>query len=198
MREFQPYTPSYRAAVYDITGFVHPEFVARCGGAVYEVFIFDERSATYLCEATPSAELHHIGYVPKTSPDEQKERDALEAEFATWSTETVLYRHMSDAVADSVPLNDFYYKFEEVMCETPEEARDDLYATLEACWGNPAAEWVVDRKLRKERLASLRERAKAVYDRVMALGADPELDDASIRLADTALHTVCGALGLSE
>lgn len=73
--------PSWNAVRIDVSQYVDPAFLARCGGKLYQVCLFDASQHTFCCEITPSYWMLPIDLVPETYPDDEQESDALSTDL---------------------------------------------------------------------------------------------------------------------
>ena len=72
------------------------ELLARAGGKIEAVFIFDAALHVHCCELTPSFEMNYLYSVTKASPDDDEAREALYSDLdeANLETERVQYFHV--------------------------------------------------------------------------------------------------------
>lgn len=141
--KWTPYAPEWGIYVMDITEYCSDDFVARCGGGVYHVYLFDKMSATYICSAQAMAELRLIGTVAKANPDDDEAREALDDELRSINEPEVEYIDFASALKHSETAFTSN-NFKSPLCETREDVKDELDSTLEYCLGNGIAEAAVD------------------------------------------------------
>jgi len=55
-----------------------PELVERCGGKIFDVYLFDANLLVSCCSLIPSYEMEYIESVPLCGPEEPQYRDELE------------------------------------------------------------------------------------------------------------------------
>ena len=97
--------PAWNAILIDESEFYEDEFLTRCGGKLYGVYLADLNSRTYCCELTPSNALYFIGSVPEEWPEDDEEKDSLYddlSESDTCSPEVSYFHcHSIKAMPDS-------------------------------------------------------------------------------------------------
>lgn len=105
-RDFDEVPRKWTAVRVDVTGHCGEEFVARCGGKVYEVCLYDANERTYCCEVTPSYCLYPVDLTAGSLPEEDAARERLFEELldARHELEDVCYMHCSDV--DRLPEED--------------------------------------------------------------------------------------------
>ena len=146
-----PYRPIIRMMVLDVSSMCSADFLARCGGAFYDVYFFDECRRVHLCEATASAELHFIGGGPAAIPEDEDAREALYNEIIEidCNSEEVTYMWHSTAMRSSVPVTEIgYHSAEADEVGTEEEYLDEIESWREFFRGNSGAESAVDHWLK--------------------------------------------------
>ena len=92
-RDFNEIPRKWTAVRVDETRHCGEEFVARCGGKVHQVYLFDANEVTYCCSLTPSYALYPVEVVAEEYPEEEGAREALFADLleAMHGTESVCY-----------------------------------------------------------------------------------------------------------
>ena len=87
--------PKWTAVRIDESQHCGEEFLERCGGKVYAVYLVDMNSVTYCCEITPSYCMIPIDLVAGEYPDDEASREKLyeELQQAMWETDMVSYMH---------------------------------------------------------------------------------------------------------
>ena len=83
----------YYAVRLNETHNCEPEFVERCGGAVYTVYIYNGEEITHCCELTPSYWLEEIENVPRARPEDERADNALANELLDALTGEGIYVH---------------------------------------------------------------------------------------------------------
>ena len=83
----------------DETGHCEPEFVARCGGKVWTVYIYNRNESNYCCEMTPSFCLYEIECQPETWPEDERDKDRLAEELLECVEYEVRYYHWHDVLS---------------------------------------------------------------------------------------------------
>lgn len=81
MTEYISLNPEWRAVKIDVSQYCEPEFLARCGGKVYQVSLYDSTARTFCCEITPSFCLIPVDLVPETYPETDDAREDLACEL---------------------------------------------------------------------------------------------------------------------
>ena len=76
-RDFNEIPRKWTAVRVDETGHCGEEFVARCGGKVFQVYLFDANEVTYCCEVTPSYALYPIAVVAGEYPESDEAQQVL-------------------------------------------------------------------------------------------------------------------------
>lgn len=95
-------TPRWHAVKIDESRFCSPDFLERCGGGVFQVYLVNLAEVTYCCEITPSYCLIPVDLVAKEYPDEdvpggEERRNALYEELLEVNNQAdVQYMHCSD------------------------------------------------------------------------------------------------------
>ena len=82
-RDFDEIPRKWTAVRVDETGHCGEEFVARCGGKVHQVYLFDANEVTYCCSLTPSYGLIPVEVVAEKYPEGEATREALFDELTT-------------------------------------------------------------------------------------------------------------------
>ena len=100
-------TPQWTAVRVDVSRHCNPEFLGRCGGKVYQVYLYNAHSVTHCCEITPSYELIPVDLVAEDYPEDAETREALYEELrevACADGDNVTYMHCRgiDALPDDV------------------------------------------------------------------------------------------------
>jgi len=54
-----------------------PEFLERCGGKVYSVYLYNDQEVTHCCELTPSYWLYEVDVIAESYPEDPEESDKL-------------------------------------------------------------------------------------------------------------------------
>ena len=67
----------YAALLRVPSAHVDPDFLARCGGALYESVFFDDSVNVNLASLTPSVGIEVLELVPEEYPEDEDEREAL-------------------------------------------------------------------------------------------------------------------------
>lgn len=158
--------PTFRAWVRDVTQMVQdPELIKRCGGALYEVWVFVASSATFICSGTPSTEIHFLATVPASSPDDDNEAEALSelmlaldagTEPVSYMSHSVSYMSHSNALRTTYALSEALGKtYEETEpVNNVDELEERLREVMESLRGNAGAERLVDHHRRVTRRTS--------------------------------------------
>lgn len=128
-RDFEKHPRKWTAVRVDVTGHCREDFVARCGGKVYEVFLFDANEVTYCCEVTPSYCLYPVSLEAGDLPEEEDVRNRLFEELidARHELEDVCYMHCRDV--DRLPDDD---KVEQKGLEI-DASFDDVHESYHQC-----------------------------------------------------------------
>lgn len=72
---------SFVAVRIDETIGCRADFLERCGGKLWGVYIYDESERTFCCEITPSYWLELVDYLPASFPEGEEESEALSLEL---------------------------------------------------------------------------------------------------------------------
>jgi len=93
--------PDFRVFKMDVTGICCPELVELCGGRVFDIYVFDANRHVYVCEMTPSFELHWLEGAPGGDyPEDKAEEVDDRLREANLQTEPVIYVHVFDIDLD--------------------------------------------------------------------------------------------------
>ena len=76
-RDFTKIPRKWTAVAVDLSMHCQADFLARCGGKVFEVYLFDANELTYCCSVTPSYCLYSMGLIPETYPEDETVREQL-------------------------------------------------------------------------------------------------------------------------
>ena len=76
-RDFNEIPRKWTAVRVDETRHCGEEFVTRCGGKVFQVYLFDANERTYCCCVTPSYALYPIEVVAGKYPESDEAQQAL-------------------------------------------------------------------------------------------------------------------------
>jgi hypothetical protein len=76
-RDFNETPRKWTAVRVDETGHCSDDFVASCGGKVYQVYLFDANEVTYCCSTTPAYCLYPVAVTPETYPEDEGVRESL-------------------------------------------------------------------------------------------------------------------------
>lgn len=68
--------------IRNATSLYHPDLVRRCGGEVFDVYVFDANLHVHCCSITPSYEMFFFDVVPLVWPENEAERDTLYDDLA--------------------------------------------------------------------------------------------------------------------
>lgn len=74
--------PSLRLFVRDESKGCTEDFLKRCGGKLFGVYIFDENLHVHCAEVTPSFEMEFLYFEPARFPEDDSNRDELHDELA--------------------------------------------------------------------------------------------------------------------
>lgn len=94
--------PELRLFVRDVSRYCTKELLDLCGGKVEEVSIFDANRHVHCAELTPSYEMHYLYTVAGVYPDDEIQRDKVDAAVTEASNETdsVSYFHVRSVNLD--------------------------------------------------------------------------------------------------
>ena len=95
----QEIQPRWTAALLRVPdAHVDPDFLARCGGVVYESVFFDDSVNVHICSLTPSVGLEVLELVAGEYPEDDDAREALYDELmeAHSGSEGFYYMNRSD------------------------------------------------------------------------------------------------------
>lgn len=85
----------YAALIRVPDNHVDPDFLARCGGALYESVFFDDSVNVHLASATPSVGIEVLEYLPEEYPEDEDEREALYDELMEVKNESEDFYYMT-------------------------------------------------------------------------------------------------------
>ena len=89
----------YAALIRVPDDYVDPDFLARCGGALYESVFFDDSVNTYAASTVPSVGIEVLELVPEEYPEDEDEHEALHDELMDAfhdAVESFYYMNRSD------------------------------------------------------------------------------------------------------
>ena len=81
MNRNEPIPPNWTAVKIDESRDCDPEFLKRCGGKCYQIYLYDANCVTYCCEVTPSYCMIPTDLVAEKYPEDDGEREALYEEL---------------------------------------------------------------------------------------------------------------------
>lgn len=124
--------PHWIAIRVDESGYCEKEFLERCGGKLYAIYLYNENEVTHCCELTPSYCLNLVEYIPETLPENEEDLERLQDE-------------LRDCLAKSEPIS--YNWCSGIDRFSPESKKgfqvsdnleaDDIDGVLEAYLANP-------------------------------------------------------------
>ena len=132
-------TPEWHAVKIDESDGCGAEFLKRCGGKCYQIYLIDMSTRTHLCEFTPSYCMIPVELVAETYPEDDGVREDLYEELRTVFYECcndVSYMHCHDI--EQLPAEDKHDL--EIKFPSPEDWSGDdrgAEAVLEYYQGNP-------------------------------------------------------------
>jgi hypothetical protein len=90
--------PIWRVVEIDETRHWNPEIVAKCGGRILSIYVYDASCRTFCCEITPSYELFLAAYAPRELPEDDAERERVfdDLSQAQHEVESTIYMHCRD------------------------------------------------------------------------------------------------------
>lgn len=118
----------FRVYAVDVSAYVDPALLERCGGKVWQVCVFDAEERTFCCESTPSYCLHPVSLEAETLPESDDTREALYEELIDANDFDTHYQHCWRVDADASRLAD-------ISVSTDEETNID--DAIEQQNGNP-------------------------------------------------------------
>lgn len=99
-------TPNWIAVRIDESEFCDPDFLARCGGKVWGVYLVDTNSVTHCCEPTASYCLTLVDTVCEATPEDPEKSDRLMTELMECTQESPQVAYVHCSVLDSFPEGD--------------------------------------------------------------------------------------------
>lgn len=107
-----------------------PAIVARAGGAIFGLYLYDSLKRTHCCEITPSYALNLIGSIPYQFPEDEAAREALENDLRDGdaTSDNLCYFHCG-LIDDMTPCHDFGIQLHD-------EDDDPIKDALEYCHAN--------------------------------------------------------------
>lgn len=73
--------PNWRVLRLNESEHCNPEFLARCGGKLWGVYVYDSNSVFHYCSPEKLYQLHLVYFTAETSPDDDEAAEALENEL---------------------------------------------------------------------------------------------------------------------
>lgn len=131
-------TPKWFAIKLDESEHCEPEFLKRCGGKCYQIYLVDMSTHTHLCEFTPSYCLIPVELVAEKYPEDDDAREELYEElrevfYETCNEVSYMHCHHIDGLPDDCK-DDLQLTFEDD--EWDDENRGEEVA-MEYYQGNP-------------------------------------------------------------
>jgi len=85
-------------AVESTSYYLDEEFVKRCGGKIWSLYIYTNECRTFCCELTPSYEQIYLGEFANSLPENELETEEIESALleSGLQTDTVMYMHCSN------------------------------------------------------------------------------------------------------
>jgi len=113
--------PNWIAVKIDESEHCDREFLARCGGKVFQIYLVDTSIQTHCCELTPSYGMVPIDLVAESYPDDEQARETLYEDLMDASNVAEFcYRHCRHV--DRLPDD---HKVDLGLALDPEDWQDD-------------------------------------------------------------------------
>jgi hypothetical protein len=103
MNRNEPIPPNWLAVRIDESEYCDPEFLARCGGKVYGVYLVDTNSVTYCCSPERTYCLTLVDTVCEDTPDDPNESDRLMTELMECTQESPDVMYVNLSAVDNLP-----------------------------------------------------------------------------------------------
>lgn len=127
--------PNWVAVCIDESEYCDSEFLARCGGKVYGVYLVDTNSITYCCSPVKTYCLNLVDTVPERAPEDPEEAERLWEELRECTHNSPHVMYVECRVIDNLPED------HKAAQSTPEEWAEDedrgFEEVREAYCGNP-------------------------------------------------------------